>query len=110
MTIRDYINAKLKQWNAEVSEENIQIAFTTSGVNENEELTPKTEISSAYLVLYKIIPDIILFTPTSISEGGYSITYDKGAMSAFYSMVANKINMPDELSGKNIVKDITKKW
>ena len=109
-TIGDYISVKLKQWNAEVSEENIAMAFTLSGVNKEEELTPKTEVKSAFKVLYRLIPDILLFTPKSVSEGGFSITYDKDAMYEFYSMIARKTGMPNEISGKNTVRDITNKW
>lgn len=109
MTIGDYINARLKQWKVEVSEDIVKIAFVVAKVQPTDDFTSTSE-NAAFQVLYKLIPDIIISIPKSISEGGYSITYDKDAMIAFYTMIADKLNLPDEISGKASVKDITRRW
>lgn len=108
MTIRDYINTRLKQWNAKVSDDVVNIAFNLSKINSEQEITDN-EIS-ALKVLYRLIPDIIISVPKSVSEGGFSITYDKEAMVSFYNMISERLNLPNQMGGKSTVKDITAKW
>lgn len=110
MTIREYIDAKMKQWNIGVSNETLLIAFSVLNIEETEELTAESEVKSAYKILYRVIPDILISLPKSISEGGYSITYDKESIVSFYTMVANRLGLPDNLPNANTVKDITNKW
>lgn len=104
MTIGEYIQEKFSNWSVEYSDG--MVAAELSRVN----LNPSDTITNVNLDIffYNIFPDIISM-PSSISEGGYSITYDKAALLKYYSMLARKLGKPDLLSD-NTITDITSKW
>lgn len=105
MTIGEYIQEKMLLWSVEYSDELISLELSRVGLNSSETITEKTNIDSFF---YNVIPDIISM-PSSISEGGLSISYDKAALLKYYSMVAKRLGKPD-LFTTNTVKDITSRW
>lgn len=104
MTIGEYIQEKFSNWSVEYSDG--MVAAELSRVN----LNPSDTITNVNLDIffYNIFPDIISM-PSSISEGGYSIAYDKAALLKYYSMLARKLGKPDLLTD-NTITDITSKW
>lgn len=60
--------------------------------------------------LYNLLP-IILISPKSISEGGYSISYDKDSLLAYYRLLAKELDKPDLLDASQPrYRDISNSW
>ena len=105
MTIGEYIQEKFSLWSVELSEALINIEVARIGLSSFETMSETTNLDAFF---YNVIPDIINM-PSSISEGGYSVTYDKDALLKYYSMVARKLGEPD-LFSENTITDITARW
>jgi len=105
MTIGEYIKEKFSTWSVEYSDGMIGAELARLELLPSDVITGETNLDQFF---YIVIPDIISM-PSSISEGGYSITYDKAALLKFYSMLARKLGMPDLLN-ENTITDITAKW
>ena len=107
MKIGDYIKEKLGLWSVEMPTEMITAELSKIGILSDDEVTEKTNLD---LFFYNIIPDIML-RPNSVSEGGYSVSFDKNALQNYYNSLCNKLGKDNILEGqKNTIKDITKQW
>lgn len=105
MTIGEYIQEKFSLWSVEYSDGMVAAELARVNLNPSETITNEINLDNFF---YNVIPDIINM-PSSISEGGYSISYDKATLLKYYSMVARKLGKPDLLS-ENSITDITSKW
>lgn len=105
MTIGEYIQEKFSLWSVELSDALINIEVARVGLSASETMSETTNVDAFF---YNVIPDIINM-PSSISEGGYSISYDKATLLKYYSMVARKLGKPD-LFSENTITDITARW
>ena len=104
MTIGNYIKAKFNLWSVELSDDFINLELYRINLNAADNMTATSNVDEFY---YNVIPDLLLM-PSNVSEGGFSISYDKEAMKNFYSMIASKLGKPNVLSGT--IKNITHKW
>lgn len=105
MTIGEYIREKFYLWSVELSDAFISLELSRIELNTSDTITSETNTDELF---YNVIPEIIS-SPNSISEGGYSIAYDKEALLKYYSMLAKKLGKTDLLS-ENTITDITSKW
>lgn len=105
MTIGDYIKEKLSIWSVEYSDALIQLELSKLNLQASETITGEVNLD---LFFYNVIPDI-LFGPGSVSEGGYSISYDKAGMLAYYAHLSQKLEKPNILS-QTTIKDASNKW
>lgn len=105
MTIGDYIKEKLSTWSVEFSDELIALELSRLNLVASDTITGETNLDKFF---YIIIPDLISM-PSNISEGGFTIGYDKAALLKYYSMLARKLGLPDLIS-ENTITDITSRW
>lgn len=105
MTIGDYIKEKTSLWSVEFSDGMVAAELARVNLNPSDTITENTNLDKFF---YNVIPDIILL-PKSISEGGFSISYDKDAIVKFYSIIARKLGLPNLLASDTIT-DITHRW
>lgn len=105
MTIGEYIQDKFSNWSVEYSDGMVAAELARVNLVPSDTITNDINLDTFF---YNVIPDIISM-PSSISEGGYSISYDKTALLKYYSMLARKLGKPDLLSD-NTITDITSKW
>lgn len=105
MTIGNYITEKLKVWNVTYSEASIVLELALLGYDAGQEMTQGVNLDRFF---YNVIPDILMM-PKSVSEGGYSITFDTAGMKAYYSMLAKRLGLSDNLAGDRII-DISDRW
>jgi len=105
MTIGEYIKEKMSLWSVEYSDGMIAAELARVELLPSDVITGETNLDKFF---YNVIPDIILL-PKSVSEGGYSISYDKDAIVKFYSIIARKLGLPNLLANDTIT-DITSKW
>lgn len=105
MTIGDYIKEKFSIWSVELSDGLIEAELKKAGIDPSDVVT--SEINTD-IFFYNIIPDLLLM-PTSVSEGGFSLSYDKTALTNFYSLIAKRLGK-ENLLNPNKITDITAKW
>lgn len=105
MTVGEYVKLKLSQWSFDYSEDLLSAEIFKAGINPSSDFNENTNTDK---VFYNILPDI-LFVPKSVSEGGYSVTYNSEGMTAYYELVCKRLGLPNMLA-KNTITDITHKW
>lgn len=105
MKIGDYIKEKLSTWSVSLSDAMIDVELSRLGLSASDTITSEVNTDKFF---YNIIPELLL-SPKSVSEGGYSISYDKDAMVAFYRMLTKRLGLSDSLS-TNTITDITNRW
>lgn len=105
MKIGDYIKSKFGLWSIEVSEDIVSLELSRVNLNSQDEMTSDVNLDEFY---YNVIPDLILMA-SNVSEGGYSISYNKDAMISFFGAVCSRLKKPNPFSD-NSVQDITDKW
>lgn len=105
MTVGEYVKLKLSQWSFDYYEELLSAEIYKAGIEESSEFNENTNTDK---VFYNILPDI-LFVPKSVSEGGYSVSYNSEGMTAYYELVCKRLGLPNMLN-KDTITDITHKW
>ena len=105
MTVGEYVKLKLSQWSFDYSEELLSAEIFKAGIDSSSDFDENTNTDK---VFYNILPDI-LFIPKSVSEGGYSVSYNTEGMTAYYELVCKRLGLPNRLD-KNTITDITNKW
>lgn len=105
MNIGDYIREKLSIWSVSLSDELIQIELAKVNLDSSEAITGESNTDEFF---YNVIP-YILSLPKSVSEGGYSVSYDKEAMMMYFKMIALKLGKRDFLNS-NTITDISNRW
>lgn len=105
MTIGEYIKEKFSLWAVTLSGDLMGVELSRLNLSSSDEITQEINLDRFF---YNVIPDILLM-PKSVSEGGYSISYDASAMKAYYSMVAKRLGLNDQFGGNQII-DITNRW
>ncbi len=107
MKVRDYLSANLELWSVEVSDSLIDAELINVGLNGDSEYEPELEAKTNTL-FYNLIPKLLL-APKRVSEGQFTIEYDKDAMVDFYSIIADKLGLPNMLV-KNKIRDRSNLW
>jgi len=105
MTVGEYVKLKLSQWSFDYSEDLLSAEIHKAGIDPSSDFSENTNTDK---VFYNILPDI-LFVPKSVSEGGYSVSYNTEGMTAYYELVCKRLGFPNLLN-KNTITDITHKW
>lgn len=105
MTIGEYIKEKTSLWSVELSDEVITLELSRVELDSSVTISAETNLDRFF---YNVIPDIILL-PKSVSEGGFSISYDKDAITAYYKILASRLGLPNLLA-KDTITDITNRW
>jgi hypothetical protein len=105
MTIGEYIKEKTSLWSVELSDEVITLELSRVELDSSVTISAETNLDKFF---YNVIPDIILM-PKSVSEGGFSISYDKDAITAYYKILASRLGLPNLLA-KDTITDITNRW
>ncbi|MEG0848475.1 MAG: DUF6706 family protein [Myroides sp.] len=105
MTIGEYIKEKTSLWSVELSDEVITLELSRVELDSSVTISAETNLDKFF---YNVIPDIILL-PKSVSEGGFSISYDKDAITAYYKILASRLGLPNLLA-KDTITDITNRW
>lgn len=105
MTIGEYIKEKTSLWSVELSDEVITLELSRVELDSSVTISAETNLDKFF---YNVIPDIILL-PKSVSEGGFSISYDKDAIISYYKILASRLGLPNLLA-KDTITDITNRW
>ena len=93
MNIGDYIKEKLAIWSVDLSMDRINAELTKINLSSSDEVRADTNLD---LFFYNVIPDIMM-QPSSISEGGYSVSFDKDVIRSYYNFLCGKLGKPNML-------------
>lgn len=107
MTIKDYITSKFQTFGIELSE--ADLADISMTVSLTDEFTQENK-NDIYLALVgSVIPQLLL-RPKSISESGFSISYDNDALKNYYAWLCNELGIEDTLNDISKISDASDIW
>ena len=96
MTANQFISQKLGSFGVAISEADLLEVAIASGLSGDEELTADNT-DAIYIGLVNFIPQI-LARPTSISEGGVSLSWNRDGLIAYYKLLCRKYGLEDTVS------------
>lgn len=98
MTVRDYIEQKFQTFGINLSEADLWDMCLNSKVGGEDEMGEDC-YGFVSVAIAKFIPSLLL-RATSISESGFSMSWNLQGIKDYYSWVCKKYGLKDELSNK----------
>ena len=98
MTVKDYITQKCSTFGIQVSDADILDMKIVSGL-EDDVSVDGDNINLINLGFIEFIPQLLL-RATSISESGFSMSWNIEGIKSFYSMLCDKYDVEDKLTDK----------
>ena len=102
MTVNDYISQKFQTFGINLSEADLLEISLSSGISGEDEMGP-SNIGLISVAMAKFIPSLLL-RATSISENGFSMSWDVEGVKEYYSFLCKKYGLEDTLSDKPKVR------
>lgn len=98
MTVNDYIQQKFQTFGIQLSESDLLDMCLNSKISGEDEMNQDcyTRVSVA---IAKFIPSLLL-RATSISESGFSMSWNIQGIKDYYSLLCKQYGLKDELSNK----------
>jgi hypothetical protein len=94
MTVREYISDKFQSFGIQVSEADLLDMSLNANVSPDDEVTSTGAISVA---IARFIPSLLL-RATSISESGFSMSWNTQGIKDYYSLLCRQYGLKDELN------------
>ena len=94
MTVREYISSKFQSFGIQVSEADLLDMSLYANVSPDDEMTSTGAISVA---IANFIPSLLL-RATSISESGFSMSWNTQGIKDYYSLLCRQYGLKDELN------------
>ena len=94
MTVREYISDKFQSFGIQVSEADLLDMSLGANVSPDDEVTSTGAISVA---IARFIPSLLL-RATSISESGFSMSWNTQGIKDYYSLLCRQYGLKDELN------------
>lgn len=107
MTIKDYITSKFQSFGIELSE--ADLVDISMAVSLTDDFTQDNK-NDVYLAIVKNVIPQLLLRPKSISESGFSISYDNDALKNYYSWLCNELGIEDNLNDVSKISDASDIW
>ena len=102
MIAKDYISQKFQTFGINLSEADLLEISLSSGISGEDEMGP-SNIGLVSVAMAKFIPSLLL-RATSISENGFSMSWDIKGVKEYYSFQCKKYGLEDTLSDKPKVR------
>ena len=106
-TIREFIQAKLSRYNIDLTEAELDAAITDQGLVSSDQYTSSASTSSLK-VIASVIPELLL--APDITEGGYSIKFDRAAVTAYYKLLCAQLGIDDRLNPQPKIRSKSSIW
>lgn len=101
MTVRDYIEQKFSSYGT-LSEADVLEFSLNTNLSPDEEVS-KEMLPEVELGMIGIIPSLLL-RPASVTESGFSISWDKDGLRQFYLYLCKRNDVtPEAVSGLGII-------
>ena len=94
MTVKEYISDKFQSFGIQVSEADLLDMSLNANVSPDDEVTSTGAISVA---IANFIPSLLL-RATSISESGFSMSWNTQGIKDYYSLLCRQYGLKDELN------------
>lgn len=102
MTVADYIRGKFQTFGITVSEADLLELSLSSGISGEDEMNQQN-IGLVSVAMAGFIPSLLL-RATSISENGFSMSWNIQGVKEYYSFLCKKYGLEDTLSDKPKVR------
>ena len=102
MTVNDYISQKFQTFGVNLSEADLFDICLNAKISGGGEMGP-SNIGLVSVAMAKFIPSLLL-RATSISENGFSMSWDTKGVKEYYSFLCKKYGLEDTLSDKPKVR------
>lgn len=99
MTVREYITQKYQSFGIQISDADILDMLLGTGISENDEITDETVINKVNFGFTKVIPQLLV-RATSVSESGFSMSWNLDGMKAYYGILCRTYGIEDVLNDK----------
>ena len=96
MNVSNYISQKFQSFGISVSEADLLDISLSSGLNVDDEVNDETH-DKLNVSMAKFIPSLML-RATSVSESGFSMSWDMGGLKAYYSYLCKLYGLNDEIN------------
>ena len=94
MTVREYISSKFQSFGIQVSEADLLDMSLNANASPDDDMTSTGAVSVA---IAKFIPSLLL-RATSISESGFSMSWNTQGIKDYYSLLCRQYGLKDELN------------
>ncbi len=96
MTVKEYISSKFQSFGIQLSEaETLDILLSSDTYP--DDVVDKCCINRLSVAFVKFIPSLLL-RATSVSESGFSMSWNIDGIKSYYSMLCRQYGMKDELN------------
>lgn len=96
MTVREYISGKFQSFGIQVSEADLLDMSLNARKGLDEEMS-QVNIGAVSVAMTLFIPSL-LARPTSISESGFSMSWNIQGIKDYYSLLCRQYGLKDELN------------
>lgn len=96
MTVKEYISGKFQSFGIQVSEADL-LDMSLNANKDVEEEVNQDSIGSVSVAMARFIPSLLL-RATSISESGFSMSWNIDGIKEYYSMLCRQYGLKDELN------------
>ena len=98
MTVNEYISRKFQSFGINLSEADLLDMCLNAKISGEDEMN-KDCYGRVSVAIAKFIPSLLL-RATSISESGFSMSWNIQGIKDYYSLLCNQYGLKDELSSK----------
>ena len=106
-TIRETISDTLARYNIELSEAEIDSKLIEQGLVPTDPFTAEAS-RPVKLAIVGVIPELLLMP--DVTEGGYSVKYDKGALMRYYALLCSELGIPDKINPQPKIRSKSCIW
>lgn len=98
MTVNEYISQRFQTFGINLSEADLIDMCLNAKVDGEDEMDENNN-GFISVAMAKFIPSLLL-RPTSVNEGGFSVSWDTNGIRDYYSLLCKQYGLTDELSEK----------
>lgn len=98
MNVGEYMTDRFDGFGITMRESFIEEACMLAGIERGDEFS-KENIDAVKFGMAKIIPSLMA-RPTSVSENGFSVSWDMSGLKAYYSTLCKELGIKDELNNE----------
>ena len=107
MLIADFIKEKFQKFGVTLSITELEALLLDNSIAADQTYTTSSS-KKAKTALLQIIPEILVMP--SVSEGGYSVRFDKDGILAYYKVLCSELGIEDKLNAQPKIVDRSNRW
>lgn len=96
MTIGDYLKQKFQSFGIRLSEADLLDILSGSKLGQADEMTDEF-VELVHVGIANFIPSLLL-RPTSISENGFSLSWNEQGLKEYYAYLCSKYGLEDKIN------------